>query len=220
MTRIDNLKNLALATLIGLGLCLQTTQARAGAIETLTVAGGCFWCVEADFEKVRGVIEVVSGFTGGWVAKPTYKQVTRGGTGHYEAVQISFDPSRISRQELLDMFIRSIDPTDANGQFCDRGESYRTAVFVSNPREKAIAESAKADAQATLGLTIVTPILSEAKFYPAPAYHQDFYKSSDIIVTRFGPRKKSVAYDLYRTACERDERVRDIWGSQAPFVSG
>jgi len=220
MTRIDNLKNLALATLIGLGLCLQTTQARAGAIETLTVAGGCFWCVEADFEKVRGVIEVVSGFTGGWVANPTYKQVTRGGTGHYEAVQISFDPSRISRQELLGMFFRSIDPTDANGQFCDRGESYRTAVFVSNPREKAIAEIAKADAQATLGLTIVTPILSEAKFYQAPAYHQDFYKSSDIVVTRFGPRKKSVAYALYRTACERDERVRDIWGSQAPFVSG
>lgn len=191
--------------------------AHAQSTETLTVAGGCFWCVEADFEKVRGVKEVVSGFTGGKVDNPTYKQVTKGGTGHYEAVQIIFDPSAVSRAQLLSMFLRSIDPTDAGGQFCDRGESYRTAIF-ANGADKTAAQSAITDAQSALGQKIVTPVLPESAFYPADAGHQDYYKSADRVVTRFGIRKKSEAYKLYRDACGRDARVRQLWGAAAPFA--
>lgn len=190
----------------------------AFAEDTLTVAGGCFWCVEADFEKVRGVREVVSGFTGGTVENPTYKQVTRGGTGHYEAVQISFDPSVISRDQLLSMFLRSVDPTDAGGQFCDRGDGYRTAIFVGGADEQRSAQRALETAQATLGQKIITPVLAEAEFYPAEAYHQDFYKSDDRIVTRFGIRTKAEAYKRYRDSCGRDERVRQLWGDAAPFA--
>lgn len=218
MTTIETVKTTALAVLIGLASFVQTAPAKAAATETLTVAGGCFWCVEADFEKVNGVREVVSGYTGGAVENPTYKQVTRGGTGHYEAVQITFDPSKVSRAQLLNLFFRSIDATDAGGQFCDRGESYRTAIFVSGASEQALAETAKSSAQSELGQTVVTPILSESAFYPAESYHQDYYKSDDVILTRFGPRKKSVAYGLYRQACGRDDRVRELWGNAAPFA--
>ncbi|MEX0283825.1 MAG: peptide-methionine (S)-S-oxide reductase MsrA [Paracoccaceae bacterium] len=219
MSFLEKSKSIMLAALIAAGLFLQHQPAEAAGKETLTVAGGCFWCVEADFEKVPGVISAVSGFTGGKAANPTYKQVTGGGTGHYEAVQITFDSSKVSRETLLNMFFRSIDPTDAGGQFCDRGNSYRTAIFVSNAGEKATAQQAKASAQAALGQKIVTPILSSGQFYPADAYHQDYYKSSKVIVTRFGPRKKSVAYKLYRQACGRDARVKQLWGSAAPFVN-
>ncbi len=191
----------------------------AVAEDTLTVAGGCFWCVEADFEKVRGVREVVSGFTGGTVENPSYKQVVRGGTGHYEAVQIMFDPAQVSRAQLLSMFLRSVDPTDAGGQFCDRGQSYATAIFVGTPGERREAEAAVAQAQSALGQNVVTPVLPETEFYPAEAYHQDYCKSSDRVVTRFGIRTKADAYKRYRDACGRDTRVRQLWGDAAPFVS-
>ena len=134
MSRLSNIKTIALALLIGVGFMVKPSETKAASTETLTVAGGCFWCVEADFESVRGVKEVVSGFTGGRTANPTYRQVTSGGTGHYEAVQIQFDPSQVSRDTLLSLFFRSIDPTDAGGQFCDRGESYRTAIFADGAR--------------------------------------------------------------------------------------
>ncbi|MEO1734142.1 MAG: peptide-methionine (S)-S-oxide reductase MsrA [Pseudomonadota bacterium] len=218
MTLFNRIKPVALAILICVGLVAQSKPGYTQSTETLTVAGGCFWCVEADFEKVAGVIEAVSGYTGGTTENPTYKQVTRGGTGHYEAVKITFDPSIVSRSRLLSLFFQSIDPTDAGGQFCDRGESYRTAIFVSNTSEKTLATTAKVEAQATLGQSIVTPILDEAPFYPAEAYHQDYAKSDDLILTRFGPRKKSAAYTLYRSACGRDDRVRALWGDNAPFV--
>lgn len=213
-------KSLALAALIAVGLFVQTTKARAAETETLTVAGGCFWCVEADFEAVRGVEEVVSGFAGGTTPNPTYEQVTGGGTGHYEAVQIQFDPDVISEDQILDMFFRSIDPTDAGGQFCDRGASYRTAIFPESAAQKAAAEKAKAEAQAVLGQSIVTPILPSATFYPADAYHQDYYKSSDrLAFTSVGIGvKKSTAYKRYRKNCGRDQRVEQLWGSAAPFV--
>ena len=218
MTLFSRIKPVALAILICVGLVAQSKPGYTQSTETLTVAGGCFWCVEADFEKVAGVIEAVSGYTGGTTENPTYKQVTRGGTGHYEAVKITFDPSIVSRSRLLSLFFQSIDPTDAGGQFCDRGESYRTAIFVSNTSEKTLATTAKVEAQATLGQSIVTPILDEAPFYPAEAYHQDYAKSDDLILTRFGPRKKSAAYTLYRSACGRDDRVRALWGDNAPFA--
>ncbi|MEO0391499.1 MAG: peptide-methionine (S)-S-oxide reductase MsrA [Pseudomonadota bacterium] len=217
MTTLAQLKPLALAFCIALGLVAQAKTAKAQATDTLTLAGGCFWCIEADFEKVKGVKEVVSGYTGGTVDNPTYKQVVRGGTGHYEAVQVTFDPAVVSADTLLSLFFRSVDPTDEGGQFCDRGQSYATAIFPS-PDQETAAQRAKADAAAELGQQIVTPILPQAEFFVAEEYHQDYYKKSDIVLTRFGPRTKAEAYKRYRAACGRDQRVRQLWGDAAPFA--
>ena len=214
----QSLKAPLLAAFIVLGLAIQCDPAQAASTKKAYFAGGCFWCVEADFEKLKGVGEVVSGFTGGTVANPTYKQVTRGGTGHYEAVEIRYDPSRISYEQLLHAFFRSVDPTDAGGQFCDRGNSYRTAIFVQNPEEKAAAQSAKAAAERELGKKIVTPILEAKPFYLAEEYHQDYYKGEDLVLTRRGPKKMKDAYKFYRDACGRDERVRQLWGNAALFA--
>lgn len=221
MSRFTNLKSIALAAMIAVGLFAQATTAKAQTSETLIVAGGCFWCVEADFESVEGVKEAVSGFAGGTTVNPTYKQVTSGGTGHYEAVQITFDPTIVSRDTILSMFFRSIDPTDAGGQFCDRGDSYRTAIFPDGSAQQAAAEAAKAQAQADLGQNVVTPVLKAAKFYPADAYHQDYYKSSErLAISSVGIGvKKSVAYKRYRNGCGRDQRVKQLWGDAARFAS-
>lgn len=220
MFRKTMFKPAILTLAITLGLAAQNRPAAAAQTEVLTVAGGCFWCVEADFESVKGVKEAVSGFAGGRTQNPTYKQVTGGNTGHYEAVQIQFDPDVVSRKTLLDLFFRSIDPTDAGGQFCDRGESYRTAIFASSPAQKSAAEAAKAEAQNALGAKVVTPILDDAPFYPAEDYHQDYYKSSErLAFSSVGVAvKKSVAYKRYRNGCGRDARVKQLWGSAAPFV--
>ncbi|MFK7939604.1 MAG: peptide-methionine (S)-S-oxide reductase MsrA [Roseovarius sp.] len=216
--KLREIKAMALAGLIMIGLVAHTGAAKAAGTEELIVAGGCFWCVESDFESVKGVKEVVSGYTGGKTANPSYKDVTKGGSGHYEAARILFDPTKVSREDLLSMFFRSVDPTDAGGQFCDRGDSYRTAVFVSNTAEKQLATTAKTEAQSELGQKIVTPILQTSEFYEAEDYHQDYYKGTKIVVTRFGPRKQSVAYQKYREACGRDARVKALWGSAAPFA--
>lgn len=184
--------------------------------ETALVAGGCFWCVEADFESVEGVGDVVSGFTGGTTPTPEYR--TSG--DHIEAVSIPFDASVVSYAEILDMFFRSIDPFDKGGQFCDRGHEYTTAVWVDGPEERAVAEAAKARAEADLGRTIVTPILDTTPFYPVDAYHQDYYKSEDRLPFSslgVGVKKKD-AYKRYRVGCGRDARVRAIWGDAAPFA--
>lgn len=218
MTNFASAKPFLLSFLIGIAVLLKCLPAAASGTQTLVVAGGCFWCVEADFEKVPGVKEVVSGFAGGKVDNPTYKQVTKGGTGHLEVVQITFDPSQVSRERLLHLFLRSIDPTDAGGQFCDRGMSYSTAIFVSDAGEKQLAESLTQAAQNELGKKVVTRILPESPFFPADGYHQDFYKSSSVILTRFGPRSKASAYKRYRASCGRDERVRALWGDAAPFA--
>ena len=208
------LKTLALAaTLAMTGLAAQADT------RSITVAGGCFWCVESDFERVAGVAGAVSGFAGGKVSNPTYKQVTKGGTGHYEVVKITYDDAKLPLPQLFDMFFRSIDPTDAGGQFCDRGDSYRSAIFVSTPAERQAAEAAKARAEAALGQRIVTPILPAGNFYAAEAYHQDYYKSSDRVLTRFGLISKAKAYKRYRDACGRDQRVKALWGDAAPFAS-
>ena len=205
-----------LAVLLGLLSGAAGSAARAAEPETAIVAGGCFWCVEADFEAVPGVIDAVSGFTGGSVPEPSYRQVVAGGTGHVE-VRITFDPDRLSHAQLLDLFLRSIDPFDAGGQFCDRGPSYRTAIFAT-PGQRATAEAAVARAEAALGRAIVTPVLDAGPFWPAEDYHQDYYRSDDLILTRFGPRRKSVAYGLYRQACGRDARVGQVWGDAAAFA--
>ncbi len=215
------MKRLLMKCLLGLALAAPAfalpAAVRAGEI---VVAGGCFWCVEADFEKVKGVREAVSGYTGGRTANPSYKQVSAGGTGHYEAVRIIFDDARVSAEELYALFFRSIDPTDAGGQFCDRGESYRTAIFVNGGAQRAAAETAKAQAQAALGKKIVTPILPAGRFWPAEGYHQDYYKGDSLVLTRFGPLRQASAYKRYREACGRDARVRQLWGSAAPFAGG
>lgn len=218
--RLNDIKLILLAVAVVAGFATKASQTQAAETQILTVAGGCFWCVEADFEKVPGVSEVVSGYTGGTTANPTYREVTRGGSGHYEAVQIMFDPAQVSRAQLLDMFLRSVDPTDAGGQFCDRGESYRTAIFVSDQAEQTLAQAAVAKAQSDLGQRIVTPVLPEAPFYIAEDYHQDYYKGENRVITRFGAIPQSDAYKRYREGCGRDARIRQLWGSQAPFVGG
>ena len=204
---------------IALSLALLPIAQTAAAedIQTAIVAGGCFWCVESDFEKVQGVQEVVSGYTGGTTADPTYSAIK--GSGHYEAVEITYDADVVSYQQLLHAFFRSIDPTDAGGQFCDRGDSYRTAVFVSNAAELATAEASKSAAQRELGQQIVTPILQAATFYEAEEIHQDYYKGDRRIITRRGVKTQAEAYKFYRNACGRDERVLQLWGDAAPFAN-
>jgi peptide-methionine (S)-S-oxide reductase len=216
--RIHLAKLAVLATVVALGLCLGSGSAHARDIQKMVVAGGCFWCVESDFESVAGVTEVVSGYTGGTTANPTYDDVKHGGTGHYEAVEITFDANRVTYAQLLYMFFRSVDPTDSGGQFCDRGDSYRTAIFVSNPAQQQAAEAAKAEAQQALGQQIVTPILAASRFYPAEDYHQNYYRGSSIVLTRAGPKSQANAYAFYRNACGRDQRVSQLWGSAAPFT--
>lgn len=199
------------------GVALQVSMAQARDIKTAVFAGGCFWCVEADFDKVKGVIGTTSGYTGGTLKDPTYKQVTKGGTGHYEAVRIRFDADVISYRELVDIFWRTVDPLDAGGQFCDRGASYRTAVFVRGDQREA-AEASKVEADAAINGRIVMPVLNAGKFYPAEKYHQNYYLGKKNVLTRFGYIKQSKAYKNYRKACGRDARVRQIWGSAAPFA--
>ena len=182
--------------------------------DSIILAGGCFWCVEADFEKVNGVSEVISGYTGGFVENPTYKQVVKGGTGHYEAVTIHFDPEIITTKNILYKFFRSIDPTDAGGQFCDRGHSYKSAIF-AKPNQILIAKNAILEAEKVLGEKIVTPILEVNKFFTAEKYHQDYYKGENLVLTRFGPIKQKNAYKRYRSACGRDERLKEVWGKDA-----
>ena len=172
-------------------------------MKVITLAGGCFWCVESDFDHVPGVVETVSGYTGGTVEHPTYKQVSAGGTGHHESVRIVYDPARVSYDQLLDVFWRSVDPTDAGGQFCDRGDSYRTAVFVATPEERQAAEASKAKTEKALGQPIVTPILDAGPFWPAEAYHQNYHNENPL------------RYNYYRWRCGRDARLTEVWGDQA-----
>lgn len=190
---------------LGLGGAAQAKTEKA------IVAGGCFWCVEADFEKVAGVIDVVSGYSGGSLQNPTYDNHE----GHYEAVEITFDSDKISYGDLIAKFLRSVDVTDTGGQFCDRGNAYRTAIFVGNEDQHKAAKAAVAEAEAALGQTIVTPVLDAQTFWKAEDYHQDYYKGSGFVLTRNGPKRQSNAYKFYREACGRDARVKAVWGDQA-----
>lgn len=171
--------------------------------QTAIFAGGCFWCVESDFDHVPGVVETVSGYTGGHLENPTYNDVVSETTGHREAVQITFDPSKVSYDQLLDVFWRSVDPTDADGQFCDRGESYTTAIYTIGDDQQAMAEASSAKAMDDLGKKIATVIEPAAMFYPAEDYHQDFYQ------------KNPVRYKAYRFGCRRDAKVEALWGDEA-----
>ncbi|WP_422075623.1 peptide-methionine (S)-S-oxide reductase MsrA [Tranquillimonas rosea] len=205
----------ALTATLALGLAAPGLASAQGT-ETAVFAGGCFWCVEADFEKVQGVGDVVSGFTGGTTPNPEY----RSSGDHIEAARIPYDPGTVSYRQLADLFFRSIDPTDAGGQFCDRGREYTTAIFVQDPQQRQAAEAAKAAAEQELGQKIVTPIRDAGEFYPVGDYHQDYYKSDDrLAVSSVGLAvPKKVAYERYREGCGRDQRVRELWGDDAPFV--
>lgn len=193
------MKNLAILMLAGIALGSNSVVLAEKAI----FAGGCFWCIEADFEKLEGVSEAVSGFTGGTLENPTYSGNHK---GHYEAVEITYDPSIVSYQQLLDYFWRHIDPFDAKGQFCDKGFSYLSAIFVANETERELAEKSKQTvADLFPDQTVVTPILPTSIFYPIAgdeSFHQDYYK------------KNPVRYKYYRWNCGRDQRVEEIWGKQ------
>ena len=210
-------KKLAKILIIFIG-AISTYNTSLAETDKVIVAGGCFWCVEADFEGLDGVKEAVSGYTGGTLKNPSYKQVVQGGTGHYEAVEIEFDSSVISLDKILYIFLRSVDVTDDGGQFCDRGESYRTAIFTINKSQNEKAKSAIKNAQDELGRKIVTKVVELKNFYIAEDYHQNYYKGENFVLTRFGPRKQSKAYKLYRNSCKRDDRVKELWGSSAQFT--
>ena len=199
----------ALAALLALAGCgsdykpdVPEAQAAAasGRTETAVFAGGCFWCTEADFEKVPGVLSAVSGYTGGITERPTYEQVSAGGTGHYEAVKVTFDPGRVGYAQLVDYYFRTVDPTDAEGQFCDRGDSYRTAIFAGSEAQRRAAEAEKAEVEKAHGWTVATPVLPAAAFWEAEGYHQDYHK------------KNKLKYGFYRSRCGRDARLAEVWG--------
>lgn len=196
---------LALAmVLCGDGVLAQTQSGQeAGAgLETAVFAGGCFWCVEEAFDKVDGVEETTSGYIGGTVADPTYEQVTRGNTGHAEAVRVRYRPDGASYEELLDTFWRNIDPFDGGGQFCDRGSSYRSAIFPVGDEQRRLAEKSKEEVAERLNSPrrIATEIEPEAEFYTAEDYHQDYYL------------RNPVRYKFYKWNCGRAQRLEEIWG--------
>ena len=196
----------SMALLLSVSLGTSSISSAAGDDhQVATFAGGCFWCVEADFDHVPGVVRTISGYTGGDLEDPTYRQVTAGGTGHREAVQIFYDPDKVSYETLLEIFWRSVDPTDDGGQFCDRGESYETAIFANSPEQKRLAEDSrrKLGQSAVLDQPVVTPIEVAGPFYPAEDYHQNYYQTS------------SLRYKFYRFSCRRDARIEELWGDQA-----
>ena len=176
-------------------------QAARG-LQKATLAAGCFWCVEADFDKVEGVVETISGYTGGHVRNPTYEQVSSGGTGHTEAVEIVFDPAVVSYEQLLEHFWRNVDPFTADRQFCDVGSQYRPEIFVHNAAQRAAAEASKERMQQRFRQPIVVRITDAGPFYRAEPYHQNYYKTH------------SVQYRYYRWRCGRDARLEAIWRNE------
>ena len=201
-TRLRDLCSVAFAFLIAMGtpaLAQEEDLARA------TFAGGCFWCMEPPYDKVDGVVETISGFSGGHVPDPTYRQVVAGGTGHIEVVQVVYDPSVVSYERLLEIYWRNVDPFQGNGQFCDIGEAYRTAIFAHDPEQASAARQSRKDVMAMRleDGAIDTRIIDFEAFYPAEDYHQDYYE------------KNPVRYNYYRWRCGRDDRLEELWGEQA-----
>ena len=174
--------------------------------ETAVFAGGCFWCMEPPFEKVAGVISVTAGYTGGTVTSPTYEQVSAGGTGHAEAVEVVYEPARVTYEKLLDVFWHNVDPVTKDAQFCDHGRQYRTAIFYHDAAQRAAAEASQQalDAAHTLGRPIVTEIVAAGPFWRAEEYHQHYHE------------KNPIRYKYYRWGCGRDQRLHELWGAAAP----
>ena len=192
-----------LALLTACGSDPQPASAAPGAQRATAVfAGGCFWCTESDFDKMPGVVATTSGYIGGRTANPTYEQVSAGDTGHIEAVRVTYDPARISYAELAARFMRTIDPLDAGGSFCDRGYQYRSAFFVADAGQRRVAEAVKARAQQSLNKPVATLVLPASTFTPAEDYHQDYYKNNPI------------RYRFYRSRCGRAARLAEVWGGK------
>ncbi|MCX7345251.1 MAG: peptide-methionine (S)-S-oxide reductase MsrA [Alphaproteobacteria bacterium] len=198
------------SVLFFVGVLLAVTPLAARA-ETAVLAGGCFWCVESDLDKLPGVTRTTSGLAGGTSPSPTYKNPG----DHIEAVKVEFDPAVISYDRLVHHFLRTIDVTDAGGQFCDRGSTYVSALMPLDEKQARIAQAALDEAARDLDREIATRIVASPDFYAVEDYHQDYYLSSDRILTRFGLIRKSDAYKKYREACGRDQRVREVWGKAA-----
>lgn len=173
-------------------------------LSTAVFAGGCFWCMERPFDELPGVVSTTSGYTGGTVEDPTYAEVSRGDTGHYEALEVQYDPEQVSYDQLLETFWYNVDPVDDRGQFCDKGDQYRSAVFYGSPEQRAAAEDSKDAIANRLNETIATEILPAAQFYDAEDYHQNYYQTH------------AVRYKFYRNACGRDRRLAEVWGDDAP----
>ena len=182
-----------------------TKPAPAG-LEKAAFAGGCFWCMQGPYDNLPGVVSTTVGYTGGEKQNPTYHEVGAGGTGHIESIEIVFDPKKVSYEKLLDVFWHNVDPTNASGQFCDNGSSYRTAIFFENDAQRAAAEASKKTlaASGVLKKPIVTEIVKAGTFWKAEEYHQSYYK------------KNPIRYGLYRSGCGRDARLKEIWGDAAP----
>lgn len=193
----------ALAWVVGTSVLAQSPAPAVTA--KATFAGGCFWCVEADFDKLPGVISTTSGYIGGRLANPTYEQVSANLTGHAEAVEIVYDPAKLSYERLLQHFWHNIDPTTKDAQFCDHGSPYRTAIFAHGDTQlrAALASKVALEKDKPFKGAIVTEVVAAGPFYPAEAYHQDYY------------RKNPVRYKFYRSNCGRDERLKQLWGSKA-----
>jgi len=173
-------------------------------LETAIFAGGCFWCMEPPFDRLPGVTATTSGYTGGQVEDPTYSQVSNGGTGHFEVMQVTYDPGQVAYETLLDTFWHNIDPLDDQGQFCDKGSQYRSAIFYQTTEQQQLAAATKQAVAEQLGGTVATEILPAAPFYPAEDYHQDYYQTHP------------VRYKVYRFGCGRDQRLSELWGDDAP----
>ena len=190
-------------------LCLASVGAAdAQELAKATFAGGCFWCMEPPFDALDGVVSTTSGYTGGHTANPTYEQVSAGKTGHAEAVEIVYDPRKVTYARLLEVFWRNIDPLTANAQFCDTGSQYRAGIFVHDATQRKLAEASKDAAAQRLQKPIVTEITAASQFWPAEEYHQDYYK------------KNPIRYKFYRTSCGRDRRLEAIWGPDAKDRAG
>jgi peptide-methionine (S)-S-oxide reductase len=196
--------SIALSLLLSLGALAsargQGSEPQRTAVATF--AGGCFWCVEADFDKVDGVISTTSGYTGGRTANPTYEQVSHGGTGHAESVEIVYDPAKVSYKKLLDVFWHNIDPLAKDRQFCDHGDQYRSAIFYHDEEQRALAEASKAEVEKRFEQPVATQIVPTGPFYKAEEYHQDYYK------------KNPIRYKFYRYNCGRDARLEELWGKK------
>ena len=197
---------LMMAVVLGLsGQAAAATDAATPAYKTATFAGGCFWCMEAPFDKLEGVISTTSGYTGGHKKNPTYKEVSHGGTGHAEAVQIVYDPEKVSYTKLLDVFWHNVDPTNAHGQFCDNGDQYRSEIFYHNEeqRQLAVASEQELEKNKPFAAPIVTRIAPASTFYPAEDYHQNYYQ------------KNPIRYKYYRYSCGRDQQLEKLWGENS-----
>lgn len=172
------------------------------ASNTATFAGGCFWCMHGEFAAIDGVSKVVSGYTGGHTENPTYEQVSQGNTGHFEAIEVTFDPAKVSYEKLLGIFWENIDPLDEYGQFCDKGSQYLAGIFTHNDEQKKLAEASKAEVAKKFSKPIATIIKPASVFYAAEDYHQDYYI------------KSKLRYKMYKAACGRDERLKEVWGNK------